>query len=166
MIGEDRRHRPRAGVPDRYSTAIMKSGSGTRESAAPQDSRRWSTRAIDTATDLLGHRLVVAMALGVVILWLAAGPLVGFTDTYQLVINTATTIITFVMVFVIQHTTNRETRAMHLKLDEVIRRVGGSPELIGAETEEDDDIKRQQAEERSRAGRSGTRRPRPSARRA
>jgi low affinity Fe/Cu permease len=142
----------------------MKSDKGQGTSAAPPGSRHRSTRAIDAATELLGHRMVVAMAVGLVVLWLAGGSLVGFTDTYQLVINTATTIITFVMVFVIQHTTNRETRAMHLKLDEVIRRVGGAPELVGAESEEEEDIKRQQAEEKRRAERLAARRPRPSAR--
>jgi low affinity Fe/Cu permease len=143
----------------------MKNASARRASAPPPQPRHWSTRAIDGATSLLGHRLAVAMAITLVLLWLAAGPLVGFTDTYQLVINTATTIITFVMVFVIQHTTNRETRAMHLKLDEVIRRVGGAPELVGAESEEEEDIKRQQAEERRRAASSTARRGRYSARR-
>lgn len=55
-----------------------------------------------------------------VTLWLFSGPLFGFSDTWQLVINTSTTIITFLMVFLLQHTQNRDTKALHLKLDELI----------------------------------------------
>ncbi|CAO3415160.1 low affinity iron permease family protein [Azospirillum doebereinerae] len=61
------------------------------------------------------------MAFGVVLLWALTGPLFHFSDTWQLVINTGTTIVTFLMVFVIQNAQNRDTQAMHLKLDELIR---------------------------------------------
>lgn len=61
------------------------------------------------------------MAFGVVLVWGATGPLFHFSDTWQLVINTGTTIVTFLMVFVIQNAQNRDTQAMHLKLDELIR---------------------------------------------
>ena len=61
------------------------------------------------------------MALAVVIVWAVTGPLFHFSDTWQLVINTGTTIITFLMVFLIQNTQNRDARAMHLKVDELIR---------------------------------------------
>jgi low affinity Fe/Cu permease len=60
-------------------------------------------------------------AVGVVLAWALTGPIFGFTDTWQLVINTGTTIITFLMVFLIQNTQNRDARAVHLKLDELIR---------------------------------------------
>ena len=56
-----------------------------------------------------------------IVVWAASGPLFGFSDTWQLVINTTTTIVTFLMVFVIQNTQNRDTAAMHIKLDELIR---------------------------------------------
>lgn len=62
-------------------------------------------------------------ALAVIIAWAATGPLFGFSDTWQLVINTGTTIVTFLMVFLIQNTQNRDAKAMHLKLDELIRAV-------------------------------------------
>jgi len=65
------------------------------------------SRLIDLTTEALGHPLAVTLAATLVVLWLAFGPLFGFSNTYQLVINTATTIITFVMVFAIQHTANR-----------------------------------------------------------
>ena len=60
-------------------------------------------------------------ALGIVVIWGASGPVFGFNDTWQLVINTGTTIITFLMVFLIQHTQNADTAAMQIKLDELIR---------------------------------------------
>jgi low affinity Fe/Cu permease len=62
-------------------------------------------------------------ALGLILIWLISGPFFGFSDTWQLVINTGTTIITFLMVFLIQNTQNRETKAINLKLDELIRAV-------------------------------------------
>ena len=61
------------------------------------------------------------MALATILLWALVGPVFGYSDTWQLVINTATTIITFLMVFVIQNTQNRDTAAMHIKIDELIR---------------------------------------------
>jgi len=68
-----------------------------------------------------GRSLSFVLALGVVLAWLFTGPLFHFSDTWQLVINTATTIVTFLMVFLIQNTQNRETEAMQIKLDELIR---------------------------------------------
>ena len=73
------------------------------------------------AAHAAGTPWVFCTALGIVILWGASGPLFGFNDTWQLVINTSTTIITFLMVFLIQHTQNADTTALHLKLDELIR---------------------------------------------
>lgn len=69
----------------------------------------------------VGHPWGFGLALLLVILWACSGPIFGFGDTWQLVINTTTTIITFLMVFLIQNTQNRDSEAMHLKLDELIR---------------------------------------------
>jgi low affinity Fe/Cu permease len=68
-----------------------------------------------------GQAQAFAVALLVVVVWAITGPAFGFSDTWQLVINTGTTIVTFLMVFLIQNTQNRDSTAMHLKLDEIIR---------------------------------------------
>ena len=73
-----------------------------------------------------GHPIVFALAGGIVLLWLITGPLFGFSDTWQLIINTGTTIVTFLMVFLIQNTQNRDSEAMHIKLDELIRAIDGA----------------------------------------
>ena len=75
---------------------------------------------------LVGHPASFALAILVILLWAAAGPLFHFSDTWQLVVNTATTIITFLMVFLIQNTQNRDAHAMHIKIDELIRAVDGA----------------------------------------
>src|SRR5262245_15844262 len=77
-----------------------------------------------------GHPLTFAGACLIIILWAASGPLFGFSDTWQLVINTGTTIITFLMVFVIQNTQNRDGMAMQLKLDEIIRSIEGAQNAL------------------------------------
>lgn len=70
---------------------------------------------------LTGRPLTFFIALAVVIVWGATGPLFGYSDAWQLVINTGTTVVTFLMVFVIQNTQDRETQTLHLKIDELIR---------------------------------------------
>ncbi|HEY2704725.1 MAG TPA: low affinity iron permease family protein [Candidatus Dormibacteraeota bacterium] len=116
------------------------------------------SRLIDAVTDILGHPAAVATAVALVVAWLAFGPLIGFTDTYQLIINTATSVITFVMVFAIQHTTNRETRAINLKLDELIRVVeGADPRLVGVEERSEEAIKALQQDERAESPPAGQR---------
>ncbi len=77
-------------------------------------------------SSLLGRPLAFLTAVVVVLIWAVTGPLFHFSNTWQLVINTGTTIVTFLMVFLIQNTQNRESEAMQLKLDELIRAVKGA----------------------------------------
>jgi low affinity Fe/Cu permease len=75
---------------------------------------RWTARH-------MGNPVAFAIAIGVIVVWAVTGPIFGWSDTWQLIINTGTTIVTFLMVFLIQNTQNRDSEAVHLKLDELIR---------------------------------------------
>lgn len=92
------------------------------------------------ATLWTGSSWAFALAIGCILVWVVTGPLFGFSDTWQLVINTSTTIVTFLMVFLIQHTQNKDSVAIQLKLNEVVAALGGaSNRLINVEdlTEEE-----------------------------
>ena len=78
------------------------------------------------ASRWLGSPLAFMLALVAIVAWAALGPMFDYSDTWQLVINTATTIVTFLMVFLIQNTQNRDAKAIHLKLDELIRGLQGA----------------------------------------
>ncbi len=109
----------------------------------------------------LGSAWAFVGALLVILVWVLTGPTFHFSDTWQLVINTATTVITFLMVFLIQNTQNRDAKAVHLKLDEVIRALKGARnQLVGLENLSDADLKKLEKQFqrlREKAERDGTR---------
>ncbi len=101
-----------------------------------------------------GRPLAFILALGVVLLWGATGPMFHYSDTWQLVINTGTTIVTFLMVFLIQNSQNRDSAAIQVKLDELIRVSAGKNFFVGIEHLTDDEIGRLRdiVENRSKSG--------------
>src|SRR5213080_3972815 len=92
---------------------------------------------------VLGSAWAFAGALLVILVWVLTGPTFHFSDTWQLIINTATTVITFLMVFLIQNTQNRDAKAVHLKLDEMIRALKGARnQLVDLEDLSDEELKK------------------------
>jgi low affinity Fe/Cu permease len=110
------------------------------------------------AGDGLGSPAAFGVALLSVVVWAILGPVYHYSDTWQLVINTATTVVTFLMVFLVQNTQNRDAKAIHLKLDELIRGVRGArTELVALEEMSDEDLAKLEAqflELRKRKGRA------------
>ena len=104
-------------------------------------------------SNAVGNKWAFAIAVGAIVVWAITGPMFHFSDTWQLVINTATTIVTFLMVFLIQNTQNRDATAIHLKLDELLRAVKGARNrLVNLEELSDAELKSLQKEfERVRA---------------
>jgi low affinity Fe/Cu permease len=99
---------------------------------------RGFARFASRASNWAGHYLAFVFAISIVLVWAATGPLFVFSNTWQLVINTGTTVVTFLMVFLIQNSQNRDSKAIHLKLDELIRCTERANNAL-IDAEEDDD---------------------------
>jgi len=95
----------------------------------------WLERSASAVTHWTGSTSAFALACGIIVVWGLTGPLFNFNDTWQLVINTGTTIVTFLMVFLIQRTQNKDSLALHLKLNEIVAALeGASNRLIDVES--------------------------------
>lgn len=107
----------------------------------PAKSKSWFDRFAKWTARATGRPSAFGIAAVIILLWISTGPLFGFGDTWQLVINTGTTIITFLMVFLIQNTQNLDSEAMQVKLDELIRSIEGAHNaLLDLEQLEEDEL--------------------------
>src|SRR6266851_8504833 len=105
----------------------------------------WFSRFASETAQVVGHPYMFLAAVFVIAFWGFSGPYFHFSDTWQLIINTGTTIITFLVVFLIQNTQNRDAKALHLKLDELIRGVEGArTHLVDLEELSDEELERLQ----------------------
>jgi low affinity Fe/Cu permease len=103
--------------------------------------RAWFGRLAAGTSNVVGSPWAFLLAIAAVIVWAVTGPLFGFSDTWQLVINTGTTIVTFLMVFLIQNTQNRDARAIHIKLDELLRAMEAARnDIIDVEQDTDEEL--------------------------
>lgn len=124
-------------------------------------SQSWFTRFAKSTSRVAGRPVAFIIAAGIVLVWLVTGPLFRFSDTWQLVINTGTTIVTFLMVFLIQNTQNRDTEALQVKLDELLRATKGAHvALLDLEELEESELNQIRAgyEELAKEARDGLRR--------
>jgi low affinity Fe/Cu permease len=108
---------------------------------------RWFRKFAQRTAEMVGHSQAFFVAASVVAIWAITGPIFHFSDTWQLVINTGTTVVTFLMVFLIQNTQNRDAHAVHLKLDELIRaNKHARNALLALEGMSDEDLAKLQCE--------------------
>jgi low affinity Fe/Cu permease len=116
------------------------------EKLPPRGVGHWFSHFSSTIAEHMGRPWAFLAAVALIVVWLLTGPIFNFSSDWQLIVNTGTTIVTFIMVFLIQNTQNRDARAIHLKLDELLRAVPRArKEFMEAEEEDLDEIEREKA---------------------
>ncbi|HEX7961025.1 MAG TPA: low affinity iron permease family protein [Terriglobales bacterium] len=114
-----------------------------KQQEVPRKTSDWFAHFSNTCSSLVGSRWAFIAALGIIVVWGVSGPVYHYSNTWQLVINTGTTIITFLIVFLIQNTQNRDAKAINLKLNEIIRSIGKAQnDLIDIEKLSDGELDR------------------------
>lgn len=131
----------------------------TRQHSEPSSISRFFGELANQTSIAAGRATTFLFAAGIVVAWAISGPIFGFSDTWQLVINTGTTIVTFLMVFLIQNSQNRDSAAIQVKLDELIRVGAARNSLVGIEHLSDEELEelRTKCEARAAAERAGKR---------
>ena len=127
------------------------------EKPEPRVGQRWFTDFANAASHAAGRAITFAVAVLVILAWAITGPIFGFSDTWQLIINTGTTIITFLMVFLIQNSQNRDNAAIQVKLDELIRTGQVRNTFVGIEHLSDDELEELRKATEARAARKDDR---------
>jgi low affinity Fe/Cu permease len=123
---------------------------------AKSNGEHWFSKVATDTANSSGRPWAFGLAAGFVVAWLITGPLFHFSDTWQLVMNTISSVVTFLMVFLIQNAQNRESLALQLKLDELIRVTQARNKMMGIEQLSDDELKAVRVEMDTRGGKAGT----------
>ena len=126
----------------------QKTSNGRRAGASePTTVNRWFHKFACKTSDVMGSPWSFFIAIAVIVTWAVTGPIFHYSDSWQLIINTSTTIITFLMVFLIQNTQNRDAKTFHLKLDELIHAIKGARnKMIDLENMTDEELEKLRAE--------------------
>ncbi len=141
--------------PQKRQSKMLAEKIDNRQEGASQIVKRWFGETAAAVSRATGRPAAFTIALLVVVVWGVSGPIFQYSDTWQLVINTGTTIVTFLMVFLIQNSQNRDGAAIQVKLDEIIRASASQNIFVGIEhlTEEEIDELRVKCEQRAKAAR-------------